>query len=237
LAQKKEPEVVLFLSSTCFCSVAPALAAVLKTGITADCTDLSWSPAGEFLQRRLTFGGRKSAVIKTAVRPVIATVRSGVFPPCALTAPLEIPCETVPVAAGADFCQQVGFSDTMSPSELHSADILFAGGAGLGSRENFALLYTLAEKYGGDVVASRGAVAASYAPYSRQVGQTGITVQPKLYVAFGISGAVQHLSGMIGSGKIVSVNPDEKAPIHQVSDYSVLADAVEVIRQLLAADA
>ena len=103
----------------------------------------------------------------------------------------------------------------------------------MGSRERFQLLYRLAALTGGQVAASRGAVANGYAPFSCQVGQTGLTIRPRLYMAFGISGAVQHLSGMIDSEYIAAINLDRGAPIHQVSDCSIYADAGEVIVELL----
>ncbi len=232
-AEQERPEAILFLSSVFACSVAPGLAAMLNTGITADCTDLFWNGDGNLVQSRPTFGGRTQAEIITRTRPVIATVRRGVLRDCfAGTKTAGIISRSILPRAEAVF-EILGSTEAEPVSDLRRAEIIFSGGAGLGSRENFSRLYELAQRYGGAAAASREAVAAGYASYSHQVGQTGVTVRPKLYLAFGISGAVQHLSGMIDSEVIVAVNPDEKAPIHRYSDYSVFADANEVIGMLL----
>ena len=122
---------------------------------------------------------------------------------------------------------------TGSTSELTGAKIVLSGGIGLGSRENFEKLFTLARLTGAAVGASRAAVAAGYASYMHQVGQTGVSVNPELYIAFGISGAVQHLSGIMGANRIVAVNTDPKAPIHSYCDCSVIADCVEVLDSLI----
>ena len=232
-AEDGKPEAILFLSSVFARTVAPGLAAMLNTGITADCTDLFWNESGDLVQSRPTFGGRMQAEIVTRTRPVIATVRRGVMRDVFRGTKTEFPRQEVRVPEAEDLFRILSSAETDPSGDLGRAEIIFSGGAGMGSREGFGRLYELAEKYGGAVAASREAVATGYASYSHQVGQTGITVHPKLYVAFGISGAVQHLSGMIDSEVIAAVNPDEKAPIHKYSDYSVYADANEVIRLLL----
>lgn len=232
-----KPRVILFLSSLFLCGLAPALAAVLRTGITADCTKLEWSAEGDLLQSRATFGGRTLATIKTNRQPVIATVRRDVFPPKdGMTHTEQAIFETIPVSQGVEmFTVLKVLTGKQMPRDIRQAEVIFSGGAGLGSKSVFQKLYTLAEHTGGQVAASRGAVAAGYAPFFRQVGQTGIIVRPRLYVAFGISGAVQHLSGMIDAKCIVAVNPDHNAPIHQVSDYSICADGEQVIDALISA--
>lgn len=232
-AGEKQPEAMLFLSSLLFNSVAPAVAAALHTGITADCTALDWDGAA-LLQSRPAFGGRTLATIRTRTLPVLATVRRGVFPPCDAGVGSPAPVETLPLPALPQPLRLLACrSAREAPGDLRRAKLVFAGGAGMGSREQFQSLYRLAGLTGGQVAASRGAVAAGFAPFSRQVGQTGLTIRPRVYIAFGISGAVQHLSGMIDAEYIVSVNPDPNAPIHQVSDYAICADAQPVISALL----
>lgn len=234
LAQAQLPDAILFLSSQFFCAVAPAVAAALGTGITADCTGLDWDGDGHLLQSRPTFGGRTLATIQTRTLPVIATVRRGVFPYIPLPGQRQAPSAEVPlpqVSRAIRLISTLGMRD--APHDLRRAELIFAGGNGMGTKENFQRLYDLAALTGGQVAASRGAVAAGFAPFSRQVGQTGLTVRPKLYIAFGISGAVQHLSGMMDAECVVAVNPDRNAPIHQVSDYSILTDAQPVISALL----
>lgn len=234
-AREKKPEAMLFLSSLLFNSVAPSVAAVLRTGITADCTVLEWEGAS-LLQSRPAFGGRTLATIRTRTRPVLATVRRGVFPPCDAGAGLPAPVERLPLPELPQplrLLERRGARE--APATLRRARLVFAGGLGMGSWKQFQALYRLAELTGGQVAASRGAVAAGFAPFSRQVGQTGLTVRPGVYIAFGISGAVQHLSGMIDSEYIVSVNTDPNAPIHRISDYSICADAQQVVSALLEA--
>lgn len=234
LARERKPEAILFLSSLFFGTVAPAIAAALETGITADCTQLLWGPDGTLLQSRPTYGGRMLATIRTRTRPVMATVRRGIFRDINAADRETAAVECIDLSEGVP-CAFSRLSEQIEkpPLDLRRADIIFAGGAGMKSKAAFQRLYQLAERAGGQVAASRGAVAAGYAPYSLQVGQTGLTVRPKLYVAFGISGAVQHLSGMIDAECIVAVNPDRNAPIHAVSDYSIYADAGAVISDVL----
>lgn len=233
LAEKALPSAIVFLSSVFFCAVAPGVAVRLCAGITADCTQLSWDDEGKLLQVRPTFGGRFLATIAPCTAPAIATVRPGVFP-------AEIPCPgkqaaqaCLPPVVREDFVLTQTPKESAAPLNLHDARILLVGGAGIGSAEKFQKLYVLAKKLGAEVGASRAAVAAGYAPYDRQIGQTGITVNPDYYIAFGISGAVQHLCGMIGAKTIIAVNPDPNAPIHKHSNYSVYADADCVIDEML----
>lgn len=235
-AQEEEPKAMLFLSSLFFHAVAPGVAAALHTGITADCTDLKWSGAS-LLQGRPAFGGKTLAVIRTRTLPVLATVRRGVFSAKGIgTIETKLSAEVrrIPLLATTQPFQILLFNNAReAPEDLQRAKLVFAGGAGMGSRERFQTLYRLAALTGGQVAASRGAVAAGFAPYSLQVGQTGLTIRPALYIAFGISGAVQHLSGMIDAEYIVSVNSDPNAPIHQISNYAVCADAQTVITGLI----
>lgn len=234
LAGEEEPVFVLFESSAFFCSVAPMLAAKLDCGITADCTELSWS--GERLLRltRPAFGGKKLAHNENKNNPTLATVRKGVFK--------YSPEEHVPAKAEKLTCPELELhwacnsleQAIKSKTDLAGAKIIVSGGLGMGTKANYEKLYVLAEKLGACVGASRAAVAAGFAGYEHQVGQTGVSVRPEVYLAFGISGAVQHLAGISGAKYIYAVNSDPKAPIHEYSDYSVIADCMEVIDRLLA---
>ena len=233
--QRRQPEAIIFECDSFFGDVAPAFAFSIGRGITADCTSLAWDEKYGLLQIRPTFGGRKKAVNRSIQKPYIATVRLGCFG----KSTADISGESIPV-------EELNVGESTSPIELidyishikegkplETSELIFSGGLGLGSREGFAKLRKAAERCGANVGASRAAVAAGYADYSCQVGQTGVSVHPRLYVAFGISGAVQHLSGILGAEKIVAVNIDPSAPIHDYSDYSVIADCGRVLDALL----
>jgi len=232
-AEREEPAAILFLSNVFSRAVAPGVAALLNAGITADCTKLYWNEDGYLIQSRPAFGGRTQADILSQTLPVIATVRRGVFALKEYPAEGEIPCESLELKKADAFCTILEHIGSGSPLDLSRAEIIVSGGAGMGDQARFDRLYVLAGLLGGEVAASRGAVAAGLARYERQVGQTGTTVRPKWYLAFGISGAVQHLSGMMDSEHIIAVNPDRKAPIHKMSNYSIYADASEVIEALI----
>ena len=232
-AETEQPAAILVLSTVFSRAVAPGVAALLNAGITADCTKLYWDEEGHLIQSRPAFGGRTQADILSRTLPAIATVRRGVFALEEYPAEGEIPCEHLELEKADAFCTILEHIGSGSPLDLSRAEIIVSGGAGMGDQARFDRLYALAELLGGEVAASRGAVAAGFARYERQVGQTGTTVRPKWYLAFGISGAVQHLSGMMDSENIIAVNPDRKAPIHKMSNYSIYADAAEVIEEMI----
>lgn len=233
-ADKTRPEFILFESSAFFCCAAPMTAAKLNCGITADCTALSWAENGTLRQTRPAFGGRRLAHIENTHLPVLATVRKGVFklPAPDNTVSIEMPLLPCCKVHKVWTCTQA-LEDTVLGTDLTGAEIIVSGGLGMGTRENFKKLYTLADLLGAAVGASRAAVAAGFADYSHQVGQTGVSVRPDVYIAFGISGAVQHLSGISGVKKIYAVNLDPKAPIHEYADYSVIADCTPVVDMLI----
>ena len=211
LIRDKKPEAVLFEYSVFTSGVAPAIAAALRRGITADCTELAWDDAYGLLQIRPTFGGRDTAVNISKSAPYIATVRKGVFgckKTAVCTSAKTVVRLTLDDAGEEPFELLEVLESSGSTSELTGAKIVLSGGIGLGSRENFEKLFTLAR-------------------------QTGVSVNPELYIAFGISGAVQHLSGIMGANRIVAVNTDPKAPIHSYCDCSVIADCVEVLDSLI----
>lgn len=232
--QAEKPDYILFESSVFFAAVAPSFAATVDCGITADCTDIAWDDNGNLLQIRPAFGGRKLASNINVRGTAIATVRKGVFhmnpPKSAESCKIKLlpVCSTENLWNGTE-----RFLDEIKTTELCDAKVIVSGGLGMRSRENFAKLYRLAELMGAAVGASRAAVAAGFAGYDHQVGQTGVSVRPDLYIAFGISGAVQHLSGIMGAKKIIAVNSDPNAPIHRYSELSVVADCSAVVDALI----
>lgn len=210
-------------------AVMPELAFRLGAGLTADCTALELTAAGELLQTRPAFGNSLMAQIKTTSPIQMATVRPGTF------APADQPVEAVVCREtwenGPGKVVQTAFEPFEDTCPLTQAEIIVAGGAGIGTAEDFALLARFAKQIGAGIAASRCAVDLGLAPYACQVGMTGVTVHPKLYIAVGISGAVQHLAGMSGSGKIIAINSDPKAPIFDYADYGVVGDWKKVIEE------
>lgn len=212
-------------------SVMPMVAAALSAGLTADCTDLTLDNAGKLIQTRPAFGNSVMAQIRTESPVQLATVRPGTFRPIKAEPGEQIhSTETAPISQRIKQLELRPFSEG---TPLSQARLIVAGGLGIGSREGFEKLEQLANKLGGTVAASRSAVDAGFAPYRRQVGITGVTVCPDIYIAVGISGAVQHLSGMSGSATVIAVNSDPKAPIFDYADYSILGDWEAVIDKLL----
>ncbi len=233
------PEVVLAGATAIGRSVIPRVAAMLNTGLTADCTGLAIRPEdGVLLQTRPAFGGNIMAtIVCPRTRPQMATVRPGVMSPLppdpgrqgevlALDIPAERLRSRVRVVA-SETAAQVG-----DDANLHEAEVIVAGGRGVGEK-GFALLRELAALLGGKVAASRAAVDAGWIPYAHQVGQTGKVVSPKLYIACGISGAIQHLVGMQDAGTVVAINRDPGAPIFEVADYGVVGDLHEILPLLV----
>jgi electron transfer flavoprotein alpha subunit len=233
LIKEYKPEIVLMGATSIGRAFAPRVAAKLKTGLTADCTSLEITEDGRLAQTRPAFGGNIMATIFcNNTRPVMATVRPKVmkrekedrsrkgevfkiFP--------EIKEEEIEVK----ILKIV--KELESKVNLEEAEIIISGGRGLREPKNFSLLEDLAEVLGGVVGASRAAVDSGWISHYHQVGQTGKTVSPKLYIACGISGAIQHLIGMQTSKCIVAINKDPNAPIFQIADYGIVGDLFEVV--------
>jgi electron transfer flavoprotein alpha subunit len=224
--------------------LAPRIASACRAGLTADCTalkigDLEYrrqSYKDLLYQIRPAFGGNIMAtIVNPEMHPQMATVREGVM---ALGEPDTTRLGDViivePHFQDADFALEV-LERTIQPPvvDLKNASIIVAGGAGVGSKENFELLYHLAEALGGVVAGSRAAVDAGYISEEQQVGQTGVTVHPRLYIAVGISGAVQHRAGMDQSNKVIAINKDPNAPIFEIADYKIVGDLNEVVPELI----
>ncbi len=218
------PDIVLFPATSESSQVAAHAAVSLETGLCADCTQLRIED-GQFIMHRPAFGGGVEAdILCPEHRPQMATVRPGVFSTVSLEKRVaelvEYPVPPLP----QDPVELVSSLCLPSSKNLQSAQIIVAGGLGVGSAEGFALLQKLADALGGQVGATRAAVDAGFASWKQQIGQTGLMVHPKLYLAFGISGAIQHIAGMHGADTIISVNTDPRAPIFAYSDYTVIAD-------------
>lgn len=211
-------------------SIMPLLSWHLGAGLTADCTALSLHD-GQLLQKRPAFGNSLMADIRTQSAVQLATVRPGTFRPA--ETPVSCPVITREQPAWEGCVRTVEFTPFSEGAPLSQAQLVIAGGLGIGSKEGFEKLARLAGKLGGAVAASRSAVDAGFAPYRSQVGITGVTVSPKVYIAVGISGAVQHLSGMSGAETVIAVNSDPKAPIFDYADYGIVADWEAVIDKLL----
>lgn len=238
IIQKYKPEIVLSGATPIGRAFVPRVAARLKTGLTADCTGLSIDIENRhLLQTRPAFGGNIMATIRCPNhRPQMATIRPKVMSPLAPEPDRngEIFEEKVKFDQEAIVSKFLQFvKDETQEVSLTDANIIVSGGRGLKSGENFELLRGLAKKLNGAVGASRAAVDAGWIPYSHQVGQTGKTVKPKIYIACGISGAIQHLVGMQSSDIIIAINTDPDAPIFQVADYGIVGDLFEVIPHLL----
>ncbi|MDR1520247.1 MAG: electron transfer flavoprotein subunit alpha/FixB family protein [Planctomycetota bacterium] len=237
LAKKRRPDIILAGATAIGRAFIPRAAALLKTGLTADCVGLEITPERLLRQTCPSFGGNiMAAIVCPERRPQMATIRPKVLKPAAKDGGRGGRVEKLapaPELLRSRTERLEWLPDASDTAGLADADIIVAGGRGLGGPAGFALLERLARRLGGAAAASRPAVDEGWAPYSRQIGQTGRTVQPKLYLAFGISGAVHHLTGMSSSDRIIAVNKDPHAPIFSVADWGVAADALEVIPAML----
>lgn len=244
---EEKPQIALFGASSIGRDLAPRVSSALHSGLTADCTSLEigdhTDPKGKeyknlLYQIRPAFGGNIIAtIINPDCRPQMATVREGVM--------AMKPVDTIKKAEikKIDFAKYVKDTDLTvkiiarhieeKKINIKGSPVIVAGGYGVGSKEGFDLLHKLAEVLGGEVGASRAAVDAGYAPHNRQIGQTGTTVRPKLYIAAGISGQIQHTAGMDGSAMIISINTDPEAPINKLADYAITGDYVDVVNKMI----
>jgi electron transfer flavoprotein alpha subunit len=243
---EREPYIFLLGATPVGRDLAPHIASGVRAGLTADCTNLQ---IGDFARKdkvyedllyqiRPAFGGNIIAtIVNPETRPQMATVREGVMklgePDPARKAKVT---RAKPRFDERDLVLEVVERETQLPCcDLKSASVIVAGGAGVGCAENFELVAELAHVLGGEVGASRAAVDAGLVGHEHQVGQTGVTVRPRLYIACGISGAVQHCAGMDQSAKIVAINTDPDAPIFHIAHYKILGDLNEVIPWMIRA--
>jgi len=236
LVDKYKPEIILIGATGLGRDLAGAVATELKTGLTADCTGLSIDDKRFLLQTRPAFGGNIMATILTEkTRPQMATVRPHVMPlPEKDTSRKgEIIHESIAIKEEDIVTKVLEVIDDQKRGaeaiDIAAADIIVSGGRGIQSKENFSILQELADELGGVVGSSRSAVEAGWMPVERQVGQTGKTVRPKIYIACGISGAIQHLVGMQDSDVIIAINRDRNAPIFEVATYGIEGDLFQVV--------
>ncbi len=237
LVREYKPEIVLIGATSTGRDFAGGLATELKTGLTADCTDLAVEcETRSLLQTRPAFGGNIMATIKSSMhRPQMATVRPKVFPLPSRNEQRDIPVEKSDIGLSEEG-QRTQILEWIPSSEgvnLADANVIVSGGRGIGKPENFALLQELADLLGGAVGASRAAVDAEWIDYPHQVGQTGRTVRPTIYIACGISGAVQHLAGMKTSDVIIAINRDPSAQIFKVATYGYVGDVLEIVPKMI----
>ena len=239
LIEKYGPTSMLIGATNNGRDLGPRLSCRLKTGLTADCTALDIDEeSGNVAWTRPAFGGNLMATILCPDhRPQIGTVRPGVFKKAeAVEGKAEIIKEDIHVASDAIRTQLLEVIKEAAGDivDLEGAEIIVSGGRGVGGPEGFEPIRALAKVLGATVGSSRAAVDAGWIPHSHQVGQTGKTVGPKLYIACGISGAIQHLAGMSGSDVVVAINKDPDAPIFDVADYAVIGNLFEVVPALTA---
>ncbi|MBN2546994.1 MAG: electron transfer flavoprotein subunit alpha/FixB family protein [Spirochaetes bacterium] len=244
LVKKYQPQIVLYGATTTGRDLAPRITSELKTGLTADCTNLQ---IGDYsakdkeykdilYQIRPAFGGN---IIATIVcpdhKPQMATVREGVMkmnePDSKRTGDIiEHKAEISKDLLITEIVKRFQQEKTVN---LKAANIIVSGGIGVGSKDNFDLIIKLAHTIGAEVGASRAAVDAGFVSKDHQVGQTGTTVRPKLYIAIGISGSVQHMAGMSESSRIIAINTDPRAPIFQIAHYGIVGDLNEVLPKFI----
>lgn len=248
LFREIKPQVCL-MGATCIGrDLGPRVSSCLHSGLTADCTSLEIGPHKDpktgkeyenlLYQIRPAFGGNIVAtIINPDCRPQMATVREGVMKKEVFDENYKgevINLDASKYVSDEDFVVEILERHIeKSKVNIKNSSIIVAGGYGMGSKENFDLLYKLAETLGGEVGASRAAVDAGFCEHERQIGQTGVTVRPKLYIACGISGQIQHIAGMQESSIIISINNDPEAPINTIADFVINGNAEDVIPKLI----
>lgn len=246
--KEEQPQIALFGASPVGRDLGPRVSSALHSGLTADCTSLEIgshtdAKSGKEYQNLLyqirpAFGGNIIAtIINPDHRPQMATVREGVMKKEKAKTPgkgVVVQVDAKKYLNDSDFVVRIIDRQIEKRKiNIKNASVIVAGGYGMGSKENFQLLFDLADVLGAEVGASRAAVDAGMADHARQVGQTGVTVRPKLYIACGISGQIQHTAGMDQSAMIISINSDPDAPINKIADYAIVGDAMEIIPKMI----
>jgi electron transfer flavoprotein alpha subunit len=233
LVRDEKFDAVLFAQSVLAADVAAGLAARLGTGLNWDLTELEVVEGGTLVGKRPALGDSVIADVGWASSPALAVFRAGAFDaavPGGAAEVRELAVELEPHSVAAELVEAA--AEQAAGRSIEDADVIVAGGRGLGAPEGFAMVEELAGALGGAVGATRAVVDSGWYPYAAQVGQTGKTVSPKLYVAIGISGAIQHKVGMQGAGVIVAINKDPHAPIFEYADLSVVGDLNEIVPKL-----
>lgn len=238
MIQAEKPEIVLLGATHIGRDLAPRIAARVDTGLTADCTKLEIDPEDKkLLQTRPAFGGNIMAtIVCTKHRPQMATVRPGVMDKAVVEGKRSGKIIDVAVNLDKEDIRTEVIKTVKADKAvvaLEEAEVIVAGGRGLGKAEGFQLIQQLADRLGGVVGASRATVDAGWISHDHQVGQTGKTVKPRIYVACGISGAIQHMAGMQGADVIIAINKNPDAPIFSIADYGIVGDLYEVIPALI----
>ncbi len=248
LFKQEEPQIALMGATSIGRDLGPRVSSALFSGLTADCTSLEIGDHEDkkegksykdlLYQIRPAFGGNIVAtIINPDQRPQMATVREGVMKKEILDANYKGEIKQIDVTKfvnDTDFVVEVIERHIeKSKVNIKGAPIVVAGGYGMGSKENFQMLYDLASVIGAEVGASRAAVDGGFAEHERQIGQTGVTVRPKLYIACGISGQIQHIAGMQDSSVIIAINNDPNAPINAIADYVITGNVEEVVPKLI----
>ncbi|HBY51604.1 MAG TPA: electron transfer flavoprotein subunit alpha [Marinilabiliales bacterium] len=248
LFKKNQPQIALFGATSVGRDLGPRVSSALQSGLTADCTSLVIGDHEDkkaekvyknlLYQIRPAFGGNIIAtIINPDCRPQMATVREGVMKKEILDPAYKGKINKLDVSKytnDLDFVvEMIERHMEKSKVNIKGAGIIVAGGYGVGSKANFDLLFELAEVLGGEVGASRAAVDSGYVGHDRQIGQTGTTVRPKLYIACGISGQIQHRAGMEESAQIIAINTDPEAPINSIADYVITGDVAEILPKMI----
>lgn len=246
--EAEKPQIALFGASSLGRDLGPRVSSALHSGLTADCTSLEIGDHAEsrtgkeykdlLYQIRPAFGGNIIAtIINPDCRPQMATVREGVMKMELAQNPNEVVVKKIDFKKyikDTDFAVKIISREIQERKiNIKGSAVVVAGGYGVGSKEGFGLLFKLAETLGGEVGASRAAVDSGFAEHARQIGQTGTTVRPKLYIACGISGQIQHTAGMDGSAMIIAINNDPDAPIHKIADFSIVGEVSEVVPKMI----
>lgn len=238
LVDKYKPDTILIGATNNGRDFGPRVACKLSTGLTADCTDISYNEeTNNVTWTRPAFGGNLMANIECPnTRPQMGTVRPGVYKKpekisnedgIIIEEKIEIPKDEIRTSI------KETIREVLEEVNLEDAEIIVSGGRGLGKAENFSYIRDLAKALNGTVGASRAAVDSGWIPHAHQVGQTGKTVAPKIYIACGISGAIQHLAGISGADRVIAINKDRNAHIFEVADYGIVGDLFEVIPQFI----
>ncbi len=248
LIEQEKPQIALFGATCVGRDFAPRVSSALHSGLTADCTQLEIGGHKDpktgkeytdlLYQIRPAFGGNIIAtIVNPDHRPQMATVREGVMRKELAATPAAGEVKTIEwqkFVKDADLAVKIIDRQIEERKiDIKGAGVIVAGGYGMGSKENFKLLHELADVLGAEVGASRAAVDAGFTEHARQVGQTGVTVRPKLYIACGISGQIQHTAGMDQSAMVISINTDPDAPINKIADYAITGDVNEVIPKMI----
>lgn len=247
----EKPQIALFGATTIGRDLAPRVSSALKSGLTADCTSLEIGDHDDpklgksfknlLYQIRPAFGGNIIAtIVNPEHRPQMATVREGVMKKEELATPVEGVINEVDIK-GILSNEKIVSAVKILKREIEEkkinikgAQIIVDGGYGVGSKENFKLIFDLAKTLGAEVGASRAAVDAGFVENARQIGQTGVTVRPKVIICVGVSGAIQHTAGMDQSKIVIAINNDPAAPIHKIADYSIIGDLNDVVPKMIA---